>query len=459
MKKARYYFVSSDFRVFVVERGFCMPLQPNEVTTDKIANSAVTTPKIGDLQVTSAKIADGAVTTTKIANASVTRDKIGEKQVSSSRLKDAAVATEKIATGAVITSKIGDAQVTDAKLKDGAVTTPKIGPLQVTSAKLQDGAVTTAKLAGNAVTGAKIASGAVGSPQMASNAVTTDKIANGAITQAKLSFTPPSIARPITPGVAADEIADASVIGQKIANAAVTAPKLAADAVETAKIKDGAVTPAKLSFTPLTRPISPQIENAEIAGDAVTADKIANNAITNGKIADRAVDWVKIALNSINHELLYNIALPTDGQILSFDAASGKFNWIAPPTGGGGMQLTLLPSQPLVFSENSMADVDQLVDLSAVIPATAQAVLLEMQLNAMSVPVGMEQILTVLGRRTGTDFGSSTIHFIWQNMANLNQNAYKEATLAVDTLRQLRVMITKSGVFTSTNIWVKGYIE
>jgi len=59
---------------------------------------------------------------------------------------------------------------------------------------------------------------------------------------------------------------------------------------------------------------------------------------------------------------------------------------------------------PLVFSENSMADIDQLVDLSAVIPATAQAVVLEIQLNAISVPVGMEQILTVFGRRAGMPF-------------------------------------------------------
>ncbi|MFA5794309.1 MAG: hypothetical protein WC980_04495 [Candidatus Brocadiia bacterium] len=114
---------------------------------------------------------------------------------------------------------------------------------------------------------------------------------------------------------------------------------------------------------------------------------------------------------------------------------------------------------PLVFSENSIADVDQLVDLSTFIPATAQAVVLEMQFNAMSVPASMEQILTVLGRRAGMNFGSSTIHHIWQNIVGFNNNSYKECILATDTLRQIRVLATKNGVFTSINIWIRGWIE
>ncbi|MFA5794272.1 MAG: hypothetical protein WC980_04310 [Candidatus Brocadiia bacterium] len=71
----------------------------------------------------------------------------------------------------------------------------------------------------------------------------------------------------------------------------------------------------------------------------------------------------------------------------------------------------------------------------------------------------MEQRSWVYGRRAGADFGSSTVHFIWQNIANLNNNVYKEAMIATDGTRMIRVMITKSGQFTSANVWIKGYIE
>ncbi|MFA5794763.1 MAG: hypothetical protein WC980_06830 [Candidatus Brocadiia bacterium] len=365
------------------------------------------------------------VKTINIASKAVTADKIADKAVENRHIKEGAVTPDKMSvtpasrplTPPVDTNEIKDGAVTQAKLAFQPAARPLNPPIGTD--EIRDGAITKAKLADGVISTAEIADGSVTTPKLASSSVTSAKMAAGAVR------------------------------GTEIADGAVSAPKLSTDAVETAKIKDGAVTPGKLSFTPATRPLTP----------TVATDEIGDAQVTNPKIADRAVDWVKIALASINHELLYNLAPPTDGQILSFDAATGKFNWIAPPTGGGGVQLTLLSSQPLVFSENSMADVDQLVDLSTQIPVTATAVLLEMQLNAMSVPVGMEQILTVFGRRAGMNFGTSTIHFIWQNVAGNNNNAYKEATLAVDALRQLRVMITKSGVFTSTNIWIKGYIE
>ncbi|MFA5794139.1 MAG: hypothetical protein WC980_03625 [Candidatus Brocadiia bacterium] len=312
-----------------------------------------------------------------------------------------------------------------------------------------DGQVTTPQIIEGAITEDKLANDAVTSPKIKNQTIVTEDIADKAVTLAKLGDDVPAVGIPDN-SISAAKLADNAVEKRHIKSASVDTDELASQAVTTDKIRDGNVTPAKLSFTPLTRPILPQINTDEI-GDA---------QVTNPKIADRAVDWVKIALACINHELLYNIAPPTDGQILSFDAATGKFNWIAPPTGGaGGMQLTLLPNQPLVFSENSMADIDQLVDLSTQIPATAQAVLLEIQFNAMSVPVGMEQILTVFGRRAGMNFGSSTVHFIWQNIVGFNNNAYKECILATDVSRQIRVLVTKSGQFTSVNLWVKGYIE
>ncbi|MFA5793755.1 MAG: hypothetical protein WC980_01600 [Candidatus Brocadiia bacterium] len=400
-------------------------LSPQSVTGDKIADNAIAEKHIKDGSVTKAKIADGVIGKDEIADGAVSTPKIAGNAVTTDKVANSAITPEKVADGAITAPKIADNAITTAKIATGAITRDKVADKSVGTADLVDGAVTNPKIADNAVTQGKIAANSVGSSELIAGAVGNTELSSNAVTPPKVD--------------AVNAPADGQVVSYEQA---------------TGKFK------YVTSAGGITRPLIPPIENAEIAGDAVTAEKIATGAVTNAKIADRAVDWVKIALSSINHELLYNIAPPTDGQILSFDAATGKFNWIAPPTGGaGGMQLTLLSGQPLVFSENSMTDIDQLVDLSTQIPATAQAVLLEIQFNAMSVPVGMEQILTVFGRRAGMNFGSSTVHFIWQNIANLNQNAYKEATLAVDALRQIKVMITKSGQFCSTNVWVKGYIE
>jgi hypothetical protein len=156
-----------------------MPLLPNEVKTENIANGAVTTPKIADEAVTTAKLKDSAVKTEKLATGAVTGSKIGEAQIYGSKLRDGAVRTEKLASAAVTTAKIGEGQVTGSRIQDKAITTEKLG----------------------------------------TSAVTTEKIANGSVTPAKLSFTPPSITRPITPPLSGVEIADG----------AVTKPKLASD--------------------------------------------------------------------------------------------------------------------------------------------------------------------------------------------------------------------------------------
>ena len=99
------------------------------------------------------------------------------------------------------------------------------------------------------------------------------------------------------------------------------------------------------------------------------------------------------------------------------------------------------------------------MDLPGFIPPVAKAVILEIQFNAMSVPTGLEQQLWVYGRRAGTDWGQSTVHFIWQNIPNLNNNVYKECVVATDSVRQIRVIATKNSQFCSINVWIKGYIE
>ncbi|MFA5795158.1 MAG: hypothetical protein WC980_08885 [Candidatus Brocadiia bacterium] len=360
------------------------------------------------------------------------------------RYFDGQVTSPAIAGEAVTEEKIADNAVTSAKIKDETITGADIGAGQVQTDDIADGAVTLAKLGSN-VSIVPLQDNAVTEPKIADSAVSSSKLRDGSVTPDKLD----------THSVTSTKLNEGAVTASKIGTGEVTPTKLAAvDSPADGEVPTYNQAQSKLEWKPMasgvTRPLTP----------AIATDEIGDAQVTNPKIADRAVDWVKIALASINHELLYNVAPPTDGQILSFDAATGKFNWIAPPTGGaGGMQLTLLPSQPLVFSENSMADIDQLIDLSAWIPVTAQAVLVEIQLNAMSVPASSEQILTVLGRRAGADYGNSTIHFIWQNTAGFNNNAYKESVLGVDGVRQIKVFAMKNGVFTSTNIWVKGYIE
>jgi hypothetical protein len=181
-----------------------MPLLPNEVKTENIANNAITRDKIALTAISTDKIAPSAITTEKLANNAVTTPKIGDEQVTSAKLKNSAVTTEKLATGAITGSKIADNAVTGSKIRDGtvrsekiasgAITTAKIAELQVTASRLQDRAVTTEKLA--------------------NNAVTTQKIANGAVTPAKLSFTP--ITRPISPPVESAEIKDGAVTLPKL---------------------------------------------------------------------------------------------------------------------------------------------------------------------------------------------------------------------------------------------------
>ena len=62
-------------------------------------------------------------------------------------------------------------------------------------------------------------------------------------------------------------------------------------------------------------------------------------------------------------------------------------------------------------------------------------------------------------RRCGADWGSSTVHFIWQNIPNLNNNVYKECIVAIDSARQIRVIATKNSQFCSINVWLRGYVE
>jgi hypothetical protein len=76
-----------------------------------------------------------------------------------------------------------------------------------------------------------------------------------------------------------------SISTSMLQNSAVTNLKLGSDAVTADKILDGTILAADLSFTPAARPISPGVATNEIADSAVTSVKIVDNSISGMDIA------------------------------------------------------------------------------------------------------------------------------------------------------------------------------
>jgi hypothetical protein len=128
----------------------------NNVTTDKIPNSAIITDKIANNAITSTKIANNAVGTTEIADSSIIESKIANSAVTSTKIANNAVGTTEIATGAVGTTEIADNSITTAKILNNNITTAKIADDAITTAKIENNAVTTAQIANDSITPAKI---------------------------------------------------------------------------------------------------------------------------------------------------------------------------------------------------------------------------------------------------------------------------------------------------------------
>ena len=295
----------------------------------------------------------GEVKTEHIAPGAVTSTKIADEAITSAKLREGAVKSGHIASRAVSSSELQDKSVTASKIADGAIVTQK----------LAGGAVTTAKIGESQITNSRIADRAVTSEKLASNAVTAEKIANASITPAKLSFTPPSVARPITPPIATAEIGDAQV------------------------------TPAKLSFTPTTRPLTPPIEEAEIGTYAVTYMKIAPNSVNDEKLSAGAVTPVKL-----------DVTTPaTDGQLYSFDSATGKFKPVD-PTAAGSL-ITLFPTPAVVYDYPNYngANFYQTIDISSSVPPTAKAVILRAVTNPHQ-PLTDKMILWIDSAASGGGF-------------------------------------------------------
>ncbi|MEK7449438.1 MAG: hypothetical protein AAB019_08140, partial [Planctomycetota bacterium] len=161
------------------------------------------------------------------------------------------------------------------------------------------------------------------------------------VTPAKLSFTPPSIARPITPRIVTDEIADA------------------------------AVTSAKLSFSVPTRPMTPPLATDEIADASVTTVKIAANSITAGKIASGAVGASEIQSGAVSTDEIANGAVTAEK--------------LAP--GVGGSRITFLPTRiqltGLIINGNLPW---QTSAPNPSIPPEATALIMQIELVQQSIP-------------------------------------------------------------------------
>lgn len=107
-----------------------------DITTGRIADSAVTNAKLASGAVTQAKLADSSVTGTKINNGAVTEDKLATDAVTGAKIKNGEVTAGKLGQGAITTDKISDNAVTSAKVASNAISTGHIHDDSVTKAKL-----------------------------------------------------------------------------------------------------------------------------------------------------------------------------------------------------------------------------------------------------------------------------------------------------------------------------------
>jgi hypothetical protein len=85
--------------------------------------------------------------------------------------------------------------------------------------------------------------------------------------------------------------------------------------------------------------------------------------------------------------------------------------------------------------------------------APATGVLVEMQHTGATTD-GNDRILLVFGRRTAMDWGYSTLP-----LQGRYQDLYKDAIVATDSARMIRVFISRGGRFSAVNVWLRGYME
>jgi hypothetical protein len=120
-------------------------------------------------------------------------------------------------------------------------------------------------------------------------------------------------------------IAEGAVDSLAILDGSVDVADLKSDAVTSTKIAAGAVSESKITANAVssTKIAADAVNSAKIADLSVTADDIANLAVTTTKLADGSVTPLKLA----------QAAVPTQGQVLSWDTVQQKFVWLDAATG------------------------------------------------------------------------------------------------------------------------------
>jgi hypothetical protein len=301
--------------------------------------------------------------------------------------------------------------------------------------------VTTPSIVEGAITEGKLADDAVTSPKIKNATVQTEDIADKAVTLAKLSDDVPAVGIP-----------DNSITGAKIALDTIEKKHIKAASIDTAelanasvtgdKLRDASVTPAKLSFTVPTRPLTPPIATDEIANLSVTYDKIANYSVNDEKLSNGAVTVPKVdAVNT-----------PTDGQALTYEQASGRFKYATPSAGGS--KITLINPQT-VFDETATSDRSAPLDISAVIPATAVGVLVELHQDGM-IP-SWAQPSTQIQHPLG---GIALTCYITGDSAGTHPHYADNAGIVpVYSPQNIYLVINRVGVSTRVKVAVIGYVE
>jgi len=312
-------------------------------------------------------------------------------------------------------------------------------PLEVKTSNIATYAVTESRIAKNAVTGDKIVDGAVTEAKLKANSVTTAKLKDKQVTGAK--------------------IADATITQDKLVLPIVVPSPITrpiSPPVETAEIKDGAITRAKLSVAAVeTDNIKDlNVTNGKLASSAVTTPKIADSAVTPSKLAIDAVETAKLKTGAVTPDKLSAIAPPTDGQFPSYNQAQSKFEWQA-PTGGGSVITFIVPV--CVVDDTNTIDRFLNVDVSTYVPDGARGVLALLKaVNTSGTPMAQGQNASILNADSQICL---TCHLTPGAGLNWVDGCAGMVPLAVLTpTRELKYTIERNGVQSRVEIDITGYV-
>jgi len=282
---------------------------------------------------------------------------------------------------------------------------------------LTTGGVTRQLIAPDAIDASKVADETLTSADIKDGTIDTVDIKPGAVTQSKLG-----------PDVVVGTLGDNSVTTPRIVDAAVTGPKIAPGAVTDTKLGAGSVTSPKIAAA--------NILNSHLAPAVITEDKIAEDAI------------IPAHLNVTED--------PDDGDVYSYDEATGYFKPIVPPSGGD--VYTLLDAPYQVYTDTSSNSINAGVDLTpAGVPVGAKAVIVRLE--------GEYQEMTVLDEYQAFNIQDVTGGY-GTNLAtvSLNENTWKHSKVQVHciikmlTPQTIFVVITRGAKQSTCRIHVIGWI-